>query len=465
MHQLVTDWQLVEAEERAARFYEKYPDNVEAAKIYGDILIARGEVHNAREIFRKLTSIDDIHLLTLYDRAPKEFDSIQPLLVTIGEMHQAIASQRIQLSHSFSKNSTGEIHGLPELKSVLSPGEVFISYFVSNEKVYAYAVREDDGFMLEISITEEELRSLTDVYMHSILRGYKDPAGDLWRSSSHKLYTLFIEPLTQDSLIRENESIIISPHKSLHVIPFHALSITDKHRRPEFLLERYYVSYVPSASIFVESRNRKKQPIRRCLTVAPDVDTLPFSYREISAVPRALFPTIDYLTGAHARGDVILGSFNNYDVVHISSHTKMNYMFPNASYIKLADRKLRLHELFQRNIITRLVVLSSCGSGLGIGTTGRIPSGYDLVSFPRAFLTAGASTVIASLWIVEDETTMMVMKNFYDNLHYLSRYEEFLPLSTALINAQRQHLEKSRRTGKKMHPFFWAPFVLVGDTK
>jgi CHAT domain-containing protein len=79
------------------------------------------------------------------------------------------------------------------------------------------------------------------------------------------------------------------------------------------------------------------------------------------------------------------------------------------------------------------------------------------VSFPRAFISSGASAVIASLWLVEDETTASLMSKFYSNLARSKRIGE------SLVDAQRQFIAEAKSAGKPAHPFYWAPFFLVGD--
>ncbi len=98
----------------------------------------------------------------------------------------------------------------------------------------------------------------------------------------------------------------------------------------------------------------------------------------------------------------------------------------------------------------------------------------DLVSFPRAFLTAGASAVMASLWLVEDAATASLMEKFYQHLSESSSSSSLfqrlehpasspVDLAAALTHAQRQFLAEARAAGDKAHPFYWAGFYLTGD--
>ena len=99
-----------------------------------------------------------------------------------------------------------------------------------------------------------------------------------------------------------------------------------------------------------------------------------------------------------------------------------------------------------------LVVLSACETALQAGVIGGLPPGEELVGLVGAFLESGASSVIASLWQVADASTARLFEAFYQALARSGRGE-------ALRSAQRL-LRQSMP-----HPFFWAPFVLVGDAR
>ena len=114
---------------------------------------------------------------------------------------------------------------------------------------------------------------------------------------------------------------------------------------------------------------------------------------------------------------------------------------------------------------SQLVVLSSCETGYGIGMMGDIAQGHEVVSFPQAFLSANVSTVIAPLWIVEDEATSRLMASFYSNLAPMKQSGS--PLSPgsfarALALAQQQFTRDAETHQGKSHPFYWAGFYLTG---
>src|SRR5207249_4774075 len=97
-----------------------------------------------------------------------------------------------------------------------------------------------------------------------------------------------------------------------------------------------------------------------------------------------------------------------------------------------------------------LVVLSACQTAVQSGLRGALPAGEEFVGLVAALLEAGAASVVATLWSVADESTAALMESFYQAVAKRGRAQ-------ALREAQLE-LRK-----KMPHPFFWAPFVMVGD--
>jgi CHAT domain-containing protein len=97
---------------------------------------------------------------------------------------------------------------------------------------------------------------------------------------------------------------------------------------------------------------------------------------------------------------------------------------------------------------------------------GDITDGHSVVSFPHAFLSAGASAIIAPLWVVEDESTSRLLALFYSHLSGLRTSDGRLAsgaYAKALTLAQRQFAQDARSHESKEHPFYWAGFYLMGN--
>ena len=120
------------------------------------------------------------------------------------------------------------------------------------------------------------------------------------------------------------------------------------------------------------------------------------------------------------------------------------------------DGRLELHEILALRLDADLVTLSACETGLGSGYFAELPAGDDFVGLTRAFLYAGSTSVLATLWEVDDASTLSLMKNFYAGLRRSAGAED---MANALSLAQRALLSSKEYS----HPYFWAPFVLVGE--
>ena len=142
-------------------------------------------------------------------------------------------------------------------------------------------------------------------------------------------------------------------------------------------------------------------------------------------------------------------------IVHIAAHGLFRLDAPNFSSIKLADRQLSTIEVFNLDLSScSLVTLSACETGRA-----SIGGGDEVMGLGRGFLYAGAASLLATLWKVDDASSAELMELFYQAL--LSGYTK----AAALASAQRAFLARARTSGHSyyMHPYFWAAFQLIGD--
>jgi CHAT domain-containing protein len=116
------------------------------------------------------------------------------------------------------------------------------------------------------------------------------------------------------------------------------------------------------------------------------------------------------------------------------------------SALKLHDGWLTAADVMQLDLKDILVTLSACESGRST-----VLQGDEVIGLPRAFLGAGAAAVVVSLWLVQDESTVTLMTHWYNGLN------EGMGRATALRAAQRALRERHP------HPYYWAPFVLIGQ--
>ena len=161
------------------------------------------------------------------------------------------------------------------------------------------------------------------------------------------------------------------------------------------------------------------------------------------------------LTGEEATKDEVLKQLGSVALVHIAAHGDMEageiLLAPNIAGTsrtpKENDYMLRMSDVQAVQLRARLVVLSCCHSAQGKIT----PEG--VVGIGRAFLGAGARSVLVSLWAVDDEATMEFMKSFYEHLAHGQS------ASMAVSSAMKCLRESEKFCAAK----YWAPFVLIGD--
>jgi len=144
------------------------------------------------------------------------------------------------------------------------------------------------------------------------------------------------------------------------------------------------------------------------------------------------------------------------NVIHIASHGEFNDRQPLQSGLLLAkdnenDGNLQVHEIFGMDLRNaNLVTLSACETALS-----KIQGGDDLVGLSRGFIYAGTPSLLATLWKVDDQSTAILMEHFYRNWQKGMSKAEALRQAQIALKTMPQY----------KHPFYWAPFVMIGDWK
>ena len=239
------------------------------------------------------------------------------------------------------------------------------------------------------------------------------------------------------------ERLVIVPHGSLHRIPFAAL-----HDGTGYLVERYELVVGPSASAMAFCRRKLDRVKRRALVMGhSDHGALPGATREAERVAALL--RAPSLLEENATLAKLIEKASGADVIHLAAHGLARIDAPLFSYLQLDDARLTALDCFDFELDCALVTLSACESGWA-----RVVAGDEQMGLSRAFLYAGARSVLQTLWRVDDETMAQLMERFYRGL----LAEE--GRAHALRMAQ---LEILRETSGRSHPFFWAPAILVGD--
>jgi CHAT domain-containing protein len=270
------------------------------------------------------------------------------------------------------------------------------------------------------------------------------------------LHRDLIEPVEATGLLAGKTRLTIVPHAELHYLPFAAL--IERQRPTRFLVQRYQLSVTPSASVWVQlGRDRGRGSGSGVLALAPHPERLPASRQEIAALARGADREAGTRTGGAATESVFRREAPTRRLIHLATFGVLNKQNPLFSFVDLApdrdhDGRLEVHEVFGLTLVADLVVLAACQTALGSGALTDVPAGDDWVGLSRAFLTAGARSVMASLWAVEDRATATLMQRFYQ------RYAPGVDPAGTLAGAQRAMLASPATA----HPYYWAGFEVIG---
>jgi CHAT domain-containing protein len=160
----------------------------------------------------------------------------------------------------------------------------------------------------------------------------------------------------------------------------------------------------------------------------------------------AILPNAELLLGTQATAENLRKKGSQSALLHIATHGTYRQDNPMFSGIRLGDGYLNLYDLYQMRLSARHVTLSGCATGMNF-----VAAGDELLGLERGLFCAGAASLLLSLWDVHDRSTAELMQAFYK--HYIESGD----MATSLQSAMKQIRQQTP------HPYFWAPFVLVGQ--
>ncbi len=256
-----------------------------------------------------------------------------------------------------------------------------------------------------------------------------------------QLHRLLIEPVAHVLPPGDGATpLVVVPDGPLHAVPFHAL-----HRGGARLMGRYVVSYAPSLAVL---RAAPPPVAGRPALVVGVADELAPRVEDEARLVAAALGDATLLLGADATWERVTAELAGASHVHLCGHAVYRPDNPMYSALRLGDRWVNAADLLRLDLTGRTVVLSACTTAGDSGHPAASPAA-EVHGFVRAVLGAGASSVMASLWLADDDTTTRVMDSWY-------RARPARGPAAALRDA----LEAVAADAP--HPYHWAPWVLIG---
>jgi CHAT domain-containing protein/uncharacterized protein HemY len=439
----------------------------------------RGLLSLYNQLFRKESSIN--HEIAEEKSKPSpNSEKIDNLVNTLAKTKQEFNRVISQLSvehndiYNLLSIRPGKFLDL-EQKNKLPLNVAFVEYFITDKQIYIFVISRRDLIVKGASVSKEELRRSVTLFRTLIEKNRSNPTNN-WRDDGSKIYRSDIKPLKEMSThlyhllikpieddIRDTDIVAVIPFGFLNYLPFHALGEERTDGSLEFFIEKKGLVYLVSTSTSYLNSALRSDGKRRIGRVAafgnPDLGepelALPSSEKEVLVI-KEMFPNTIIFLKKDATKDNFKNSWGGNEIIHLAAHGLIQDE-PSILLAPLGSGSLTLSDITglppARN--THLVVLSACNAALDHNEANSKVTGLNSIAF--AFTLAGAPSVIATLWEVDDRATSELMSSFYKNLKAEGRFDY-----QSLRKAQIDMLKRSDKYGQ---PFYWAPFILLGVWK
>ncbi|MGB0561720.1 MAG: CHAT domain-containing protein [Spirulinaceae cyanobacterium] len=315
-------------------------------------------------------------------------------------------------------------------------------------------------------------RRLVNQQLRAFRRGLVQPQGQRYLRPAQRLHDWLIAPLEPhlQHLGIDNLSIIAA--QGLRSLPMAAL-----HDGENFLIEQYSVGLIPSLSLI----DWRYQPLHKAPVLAMGASQF-VNQVSLPAVPAELALITEARSGVQYLNDQFTyanlqaqSQGRQFKILHLATHATFNPRAPQAAYVQLwGEETLQLNNLRDLKLYedpaVELLVLSACQTAIG--------NPEAELGFAGAALQAGVKSVLASLWMVSDWGTVVLMDEFYRQLadpavatkaEALRRAQlTLLQGNASLLNQPAADLAaltglSGNRTPDLTHPFYWSAFTLVGS--
>ena len=398
---------------------------------------------------------------------------------------------------------------------VLKDNQYIVEYFINDDKkITVWVISKSSFSSIELDVPIKELEAGINTFREPFEKlkdregNFVDILSDLDMENLENLYNMVFKPVVSENAIPKNSEVIIVPDGILYSLPFECLvtgkgntgstgTIFGEFGNYSYLIEDYIISYSPSASALDPLLLKEKECSGAYMGVgnpsfesespseiaaAPQagtdmldlmrlqgysLDSLPATEDEVKGIEE-LFKdkgeTSIYL-GPDATEENVCYKGKNYKYLLLATHGLLDEYKPMESALVFSyssgpdkDGLLKAKEVLNMKLNADLVVLSACETGLG-----QVKEGEGVVGLTSSFMYAGAPSVVVSLWSVESASTAKLMEKFYINMINCGM-NKTQALRDAKLTLMKESASLEGKNVSYSHPFFWAPFILIGNS-
>ena len=369
------------------------------------------------------------------------------------------------------------------LQQALDPDTAFIEYFVGDWMMHIFVLTRGGLNALTLPLDSDFNRDVETFYL-----SIKKIEENNFLTLSWKLYGMLLEPIKE--YIEGKKRLIVIPHGKLYYVPFEALVAGGGSVRNlssmDYAIKRFAFSYHYSARLWLRTaggKNANKEKsfigfapvfsepernavLRDVVVEGKRFPQLPGTEKEVRAIID-LFKSkgnraVGYFHGQASEDRFKSNAMKDYSIIHVATHSLKQKDNPKLSGLiftqaatsvpsapgRREDGILYSGETYNLDLNARLIVLSSCETGIG-----KLVKGEGMIALNRGFLYSGVSNTIFSLWKVEDRTTSRLMIELYRNILEGKTFP-------AALRKAKLNLIRDRFTA---FPKYWSGFILVGE--
>lgn len=424
------------------------------------------------------------------ERTPGQEQRILELREAQSELSRAFAnfanSPEIQAQLNQLRSSTqGQTLELDDLRAIQdnlaqlgTPALLLYPLILDNRLELIVVTADTPPLRRTVEVPPTELNQTIMAFREAL----QDPVSDVL-PPAQQLYQWLIQPIEADLAEAGAEAILVAPDGALRYVPLAAL-----HDGNQWLAERFALNTLTAAGLTDWSTNPRPEPqiLAAALSEGPYTVTvgeqemllqpIPGAVTEVEAVA-TLFPKTTILKGANFTPEAIAQQAGRYNILHLATHTLVQPGSPEDSFMLFGNGEvLTLGDFRIWNLANvELVVLSGGNTGVGA----HLGDGTEILGMGYEFQQAGAKAVMASLWDVSDFGTTELMTAFYGSLGQGNSFAEALQQAQiSLISPVPEltrHNQKAsvtiespseaveQQAANYSHPYYWAPFILIGN--
>jgi CHAT domain-containing protein/Tfp pilus assembly protein PilF len=432
------------------------------------------------------------------DGLPRRFRTVDRELARANEEWEEVRAEVLLRDPRYAMIALGAPKpDVQRIAQALGPQDALIEYALGSGSSLCFVVRDGRVSARRLEAGAGLLSSEID----SLLAAFESPLSlgtlEFDLALAARLRRQILDPVLP--LVDGARRLFIVPDGPLHRLPFEVLVLERGAQAPggvlygeftgtRFLDGRFAIEYLPAAGLLGTPPRAREAPPGNLLAMGdPRAEERPGGNSgDSSANPTALeagetlpgplphaadevqaitshFPGAAVWTGREASEERFKSLAPEFRYLHLSAHGSVDEAVPLYSGLSLAaaphgpeDGFLHAYEILALPLRCDLVILSGCQTGRG-----RIYAGEGLLGLTRCFLHAGAGRALVSLWAVNDASTALLMERFYANLAAGRGAAEAISEARSALRGMVSQ-DPSGRAVSYAHPFFWAPFVLIG---